>query len=194
MWIIIIFLDLLLCILVYPIVLLALLPLYLYQLLVKGLAKVIQPDLRPLSTCDQFMAWDLLIPKREGKRLVYSVGCSVRVNGRIKLEPLKTKLYQKFLSAVDEAGEKMYPKLFEYLTLFGGYAFRKPAPKTDLDYHVRQVELGSRDLNSFQAEWIGLPFPEKTPAWEMILIPIGDDGSETVLLFKIHHSMSSAIE
>jgi hypothetical protein len=186
-----IFLDLVLCLTIYPLVFSALLPLLIYRLWVRALARLLHPDLIPISTNDQFMAWDLFTSRKETKPLVYSVGCSVRIQGRISLEGLKEKLSAKILNSLNENGEKSYPELFEHCVLFGGYTFRKPVEKMNIDSHVKEVRFQEKGLNEFRTEWIGRDYAEGTSPWEAIIIPLLDD-SETILLFKIHHALADA--
>jgi len=85
-------------------------PFLIYKSIVTLVASCLRPDLTPLQTKDQFMAWDLVLPKKSGERFVYNVGCSVRVSGRIHLATIKTRYKELIENARLPSGRSMYPR------------------------------------------------------------------------------------
>ena len=85
-------------------------PFLIYKSIVTLLARCLRPDLIPLQTKDQFMAWDLVLPKKPGERFVYNVGCCVRVSGRIHLDTIKAKYKEVIGNARHPSGELVYPR------------------------------------------------------------------------------------
>ena len=184
-------LDLIFSIFWFPSMIIFLSPFFLYKSFVTLIARCIRPDLIPLDTADQFLAWDLVIPKRPNERSVYNVGCSVRVSGLISIDLLRAKCKKLISNAIDSNGEKMYPRMEQTMELFGGYGFRRQAKRFDINTNIREVILKDKSVPTFEAEWISQGYPEESPPWELALISLVD-AEETYILMKIHHSFADA--
>jgi len=77
------------------------------------------------------------------------------------------------------------------LELFGGYAFRRRAKNINVDEKILEMELGNKSVTSFESEWICQGYPEDSPSWEFVLLPLEEE-EETYVLMKIHHSSADA--
>ncbi len=64
-------------------------------------------------------------------------------------------------------------------------------PDFDLDYHVRRAALpapgGTKELEDFVAQVVGLPLDRERPLWEMYIVE-GLEGGRVATVTKMHHA------
>lgn len=116
---------------------------------------------------------------------VINVGLVLQLEGTLEVEALRKRFHECFLS--EEHGER-YDKLWSWIEMRGGYAFRAVSRKSlILEEQITERDLGNESLEGFLRKWIVEKYKEKKPCWEMVLLKSSKKTMCVVL--KIHHSI-----
>jgi hypothetical protein len=105
----------------------------------------------------------------------------------------------------EEAGQKLYPELTQYIYNWGGYTFWKEDLNFNLNEHINTLHLNYSNthdgdsesdikdedllLSELREELLNRPWVRNKPLWEIFLIP-GASGKQTFLLIRCHHCLA----
>jgi len=165
-----------------PLVLLIVSPLYVYRILVHYLAKLVHPD------------WDSMMSPRDAivglENITKTCECMLTVSlvceGTICLNDLRTLFQTRILDDKSSKGEELYKRLWHYFQPWMGFTFWRREKEFSLNSHIKYCEetesllasggsnnngtVTEKDMLSILNDLSQKTFPLETSPWELLII------------------------
>jgi len=179
-----------------PILIIFLVPFYVWKIFAASLARILNPNLTLVSGDDALFVTDNIVQDADiegGRSIFANIGICIEIEestveiNRIHFaESLEKTLLQ------NTSLQEYAWKLKCHLVRFCGYTFRKETSRFSIYNHVKKVDLtAEQDLLKYLNTWITKPYDATDmPPWEFLILK---SNSKQYIAYKFHHSICDGL-
>jgi len=174
-----------------PLLIIFVLPLYVWKTFVISFTRIVHPELRPISESDVIFTLDFLQDDDPEARqnVLNNIGTcmeleasSMEIDQTVFVQHLENTLLRN-----KDLQDDVW-KLKCHLVRYCGYTFRKETSRFSIHNHVKKVDLTSeQNLLEYLNTWITKPYDTPDmPPWEFLILK---SNFKEYIAYKIHHSI-----